>query len=167
MVTMVTTSNDPLDPNNCAGYYEGVPTLSLLLQYPPPEYFPLLIIGALIIVGNAVVSVIAWRRQLKFLEGATYMPAFRSMMIVASFGVFGVTSFAGLFSMRSSEYLHSIANTFEVFCILFFYENMCGLLRLNDFIDGTDKFILAVAPCCCCLRFLKPAPATEYEPFIK
>ena len=54
---------------------------------PPPEYFPLLIIGAIIIVGNAVVSVIAWKRQLKFLEGTTYIPAFRSMMIVASFGV--------------------------------------------------------------------------------
>ena len=60
-----------------------------------------------------------------------------------------------------------INRRFEVFCILFFYENMCGLLRLNNFLDGTNKFILAVPPCCCCLRFLIPAPATEYDPFIK
>ena len=39
---------------------------------------------------------------------------------------------------------------------------MCGHLRLNDFLDGSDKIVLYTAPCCCCLRFLNPVSATEY-----
>ncbi|KAL5254216.1 hypothetical protein ACHWQZ_G013853 [Mnemiopsis leidyi] len=152
---------EDLDPNHCGDYYKGVPTFSFLSKHPPPEYWPLLAISAVLIVINGVVTVIAISKQRRFLEGASLVPALRSITILLAFTIFAATSFSGMFSMRSSQYLHSIGETYEVCCILIFYENICGHLRLHDFYDETDKIILTTGPCCCCLRCLKPVSASQ------
>lgn len=141
----------------CKDYEIKVPTMQMLFKDAPPEYWPLLALALPFLGLNTLVWVLELRKHSAYLNGKTLRLAARTCAMLSCFWVFCLTSSLGLLSMRSTVYLHFIANTYEAFCLLCFYDMMVIHLNTEGFLNGTETLELSTPPCCCCL----PLPAIK------
>lgn len=157
--------NDNVVENNsdfCLNYRSKYPTAYYLYQNPPPEWFPLIGIGAFFVLCNNAVIILEISKHSKYYRGAYFKLASRVTMLLSAFWIFAQTSFLGIIFTRGDSFLHFVANSFESACILAFFDMIVLHSRaIGETFDGTTELIARVPPCCCCLPCLPKINSTK------
>lgn len=139
--------------DRCNEYDMTVPTMKMLLEDPPPEYFPMLGVVLFCLAVTTIIWVLELRKHKEYLRGKTFRLASRTCMLISCFWVFSFTSSLACLSLKSSVFLQYISNTFEAFCLLFFFDMMVIHLETEGFLQGKETMEMKAPPFCCCCPF--------------